>query len=80
MPQFFFHLIDSVDVTFDPEGMNMPADAVPGAALLQARDCTAGDVKSGRLDLRYRIDAHDEAGELVHTHPFADAVEIIPAK
>ena len=43
----------------------MSADAIVGAALLQARDCMARDVKSGRLDLHYRIDVQDDAGELV---------------
>ena len=80
MPKYFFHLIDSVDVLLDPEGNEMPSEAVVGAALLQARDCMAADVKSGRLDLHYRIDVHDEAGELVHTLPFEDAVEVVPPR
>lgn len=29
MPRYFFHLIDSIDVLLDPEGILMPADAVP---------------------------------------------------
>ena len=78
MPRYFFHLIDSVDEVLDPDGIDMPPEAITGAALLQARDCIAGDVKSGRLDLHYRIDVHDEAGQLVHTLPFADALEIVP--
>lgn len=80
MRRYFFHLIDSVDVTLDPEGVQMTAQAVPDAALLQARDCMAGDVKGGRLDLHYRIEVHDEAGKLVHALSFADALEIVPAK
>ncbi len=35
------------------------------------------DVKSGRLDLHYRIDVHDESGELVHSLAFADALQIV---
>lgn len=77
MPRYFMHLVDSVDITLDPEGTEMPPEAIVGAALAQARDCMAGDVKSGRLDFHYRIDVHDESGELVHSLPFQDALEIV---
>jgi hypothetical protein len=40
----------------------------------------AGDVKSGRLDLRYRIDVHGEDGAVVHTVAFEDAVEVVPPR
>ena len=80
MPRYFMHLRDSTDEVLDPEGIEMPPEAVPGAALMAARDCIAGDVKIGRLDLRYRIDVHAEDGAIVHTLSFADAVEIVPPK
>jgi hypothetical protein len=79
MPKYFLHLRDSTDEVLDPEGIELPTEAVPGAALIAARDCMAGDVKDGQLDLRYRIDVHDDSGELVHSLPFPDAVEIVPA-
>lgn len=79
MQRFFFHLRNSSDLLLDPEGMLMPSDAVPGAALRQARDCIAGDAHTGRLDLHYRIDVHDEAGEVIHSLDFKDAVEFAPA-
>jgi hypothetical protein len=41
------------------------------------RDCMAGDIKDGLLDLRYRIDVHEDAGELVHSLPFPQAVEVV---
>ena len=74
--RYYFHLVDSIDLTLDPDGIEMTADAVAGVALVQARDCMAGDVKNGRLDLNYRIEVHDEDGKLVHSLPFADALEI----
>jgi hypothetical protein len=77
MPRYFMHLIDSVDETLDPEGVELPAEAVPGAALMAARDCIAGDVSTGRIDLHCRIDVHDESGKLVHSLPFAEAVQIV---
>lgn len=78
MPRYFLHLIDHTDMTLGPEGTEMPAEAVAAKALWSARDCMAGDVKDGRLDLRYRIDVHDEVGELVHTLPFKHAVNVVP--
>ena len=77
MPRYFFHLRDSTDEVLDPEGVEMPAKAVAGAALLQARDCMAGDVKNGRLDLHYRIDVHDESGAVVHSLAFEEALEVV---
>jgi hypothetical protein len=72
VPHYFLHLGDSIDDVLD-----MPAEAVAGVALMAARDCMAGDVKAGRLDLKCRIDVHDESGRIVHTLPFADAVEVV---
>lgn len=77
MPHYFFHLVDSTDVVLDPDGVEMAAEAVVDAALFQARDCMAADVKEGRLDLHYRIDVHDDAGALVHSLTFEDALEIV---
>ena len=79
MPLYFFHLRDNADVALDPEGKEMPAEAVDRMALRSARDCMAGEIKSGQLDLRYRIDVHDERGALVHRLRFADAVRVITA-
>jgi hypothetical protein len=80
MSRYFLHLRDGTDEVIDPDGIEMPADAVRGVALMQARDCMAGDVKEGRLDLHCRIDVHDQSGKLVHSLPFADALELVPAK
>lgn len=80
MPHYFFHLIDSKDAVLDPEGVEIAAEAFVDATLLQARDCMAADVKGGRLDLHYRIDVHDHAGNPVHSLTFEDALEIVPAR
>jgi hypothetical protein len=42
------------------------------------RDLMRGDIERGVLDLRFRIDAEDEDGEIVYTLPFKHAVNIIP--
>lgn len=79
MPRYFLHLRDQLSETIDEEGKEMPPEAVARTALLAARDCMAGDVKDGRLDLRYRIDVHDHRSKLVHSLPFADALVITTA-
>lgn len=78
MPRYLLHLRDGVDELLDPDGVNMPADAVPGFALHAARDCIAGDVMNGRIELKYRIDVEDDDGNVVHSVSFADAIEIVP--
>jgi hypothetical protein len=50
MPLYFMHLRDSSDEVLDPDGVRMPDEAIPRAALLAARDCMAHDLRSGRLD------------------------------
>jgi hypothetical protein len=77
VPRYFMHLVDSTDVLRDPDGVVIPAELVERVALRAARDCMAGDVKHGRLDLRYRIDVHDENGKVVHRLAFPDAVEVL---
>lgn len=77
MVRYFLNLVDSSEVLLDPEGIEMPASAVERVVLVAARDCMAADVKKGLLDLRYRIDVHDESGQLMHRLSFSDAVNIL---
>ena len=80
MPKYFMHLREGTDDVLDEDGVVMLAEAVAGAALLAARDCIAGDVRNGLIDLKYRIDVHDEQGAVFHTLLFKDAVEISAAE
>ena len=77
MPKYFMHLVDGTDVLLDPDGVELAADKVAPYSLLQARDCMAGDVRDGRLDLSFSIEVRDDRGELVHTLPFSRAIDII---
>jgi hypothetical protein len=79
MPRYFLHLRKPSNDLLDTEGTSMLEDAVTSAALAAARDCMAHDVRAGRLDLTYRIEVQDEAGEIVHTLPFAEAVSLSAA-
>ncbi|HEY0311154.1 MAG TPA: hypothetical protein VGC56_01520 [Allosphingosinicella sp.] len=80
MARYFFHLRDGTDELLDQEGREFAdLEAVRAAALRGARDIIGNEVKSGGLvDLRYRIDAETEAGEIVYSLPFKHAVNIIP--
>lgn len=72
--RFFVHLRHGTDELLDPSGVDLPADRVAAFALRCARDVIAGDVRSGEVDLDYRIDVEDAEGTVVHSLPFADAV------
>lgn len=79
MPLYFMHLRDGTEELLDPDGRDFPSlGALRDAVLFTARDLLKGDIHDGLLDLRFRIDAHDESGAIVHTLPFKHAVNIIP--
>ena len=78
MRRYYFHLRDGTDQVLDPEGVELSQEAIAPAVLAAARDCMAGDVHRGELDLRYRIDVEDGTGRIVHSRAFTDALEIIP--
>ena len=48
------------------------------ATLVAARDLMTGDIRTGVIDFRFRIDVEDEAGEIIYTLPFKHAINIIP--
>lgn len=77
MPRYYMHLVDSVDILLDPDGIEVPFEDIAKKAMASARDCIAGDAKDGRIDLRYRIDVYDEDERIVHSLRFADAVEVV---
>ena len=79
MAKYYLHLRDSVDEVLDPDGHEFPdLEQLKTAVMLNARDILGGDARNGIVDLRYRIDAEDEAGNIVYTLPFKHAVSIIP--
>ncbi len=78
MAKYFLHLRDGVDETLDIEGTEYAdIEGVRTPPLLGARDLMAGDIRDGVIDLRCRIDAENEQGELICSLPFERAIEII---
>jgi len=77
---FFLHLRDHVDELLDDEGCDYESmEKLKAHVLATARDLMSGDLARGIIDLRYRIDAENVAGEIVYSLPFEHAVNIIPA-
>jgi hypothetical protein len=79
MPRYYLHLRDDTDEVLDSEGIELAGvDELKKIMMAAARDVIAGDVRNGLLDLRFRIDAEDRLGAIVHSLPFAQALNIIP--
>lgn len=80
MARYFLHLKDGQDEILDPDGEeHVSLESLRASMLGSARDLIAHDAKMGTIDLRYRIEAHTEAGDILQTLPFDEAVTIIAA-
>jgi hypothetical protein len=77
VPRFFFHVYDTIEA-LDEEGYWLPdADAARRDALLSARALICEQVKLGTINLTYRIEVVDEAGDTVLDLPYSAAVSIV---
>jgi hypothetical protein len=80
MARYFLHLRDGTDDVLDAEGIEYGTHELMRAGVMEcARDVLCGDIKRGILDLRFRIEAEDEQGEVVYTLPLKHAFSIVPA-
>jgi hypothetical protein len=75
MPRYFFHLRNDMDVP-DPEGQELAdLDAARAQAVAYAIDMAAASVLEHRkVNLQHRIEVEDEAGQVLETVKFGDAV------
>jgi hypothetical protein len=72
-------LRDGTEQLLDPDGIEYSdMDELRKKVLIAVRDLISGDVRSGVVDLRFRIDAEDRDGVIVYTLDFAEALTIIP--
>jgi hypothetical protein len=75
--RYYFNLPEGSDVLLDPEGCVLPDLAAAVERSLQtAREMLSADVLEGRLPLAMRLDIANEAGAVVHSLSFPDAVVI----
>lgn len=80
MPKFYMQLRDDSDELLDDYGIELPFEAVASATLHAARDCIAGEVPDGVVDLNCRIDVENDVGTVVHSLRFSDAVRFKPLR
>jgi len=74
---YYFHLRDGTDVLLDPDGRALPSlAAAAGVALLEARAIISAEAKGGQISLDQSIDVEDEAGQVVHSLAFTEAIQI----
>jgi hypothetical protein len=76
VPHYFFHLYNDV-VVLDEEGRALPDLAAARAnAIREAREMMLDAVAEGRINLSHRIDIADEAGTVVGSVTFGEAVRV----
>ena len=79
MIRYYMHLRNGIDELLDSEGVELvDLDAVRHNAMVAVRDILSSDLRTGVMDLRYRIDAETERGVIVYTLPLKQAFSIIP--
>jgi hypothetical protein len=77
MPRYFFHIHNGLGLTEDEEGQELPSpEAAFAAALDGIRSILSSGVREGELDLHGSLDIVDEAGTLLHTVRFEEAIRV----
>jgi hypothetical protein len=75
MARYYFHLFDDM-VTLDEEGVDLPDIAAARSnAITTIRGLICGDVQSGRLDLRHRVEVTNDK-ERLFTVSYGEALEL----
>ena len=76
--RYYFHLRDGGERLLDPQGTDIDDPAqLERMALKEARAVISQEALEGEINLGQRIEIEDEAGNLVHSLSFADAVRIV---
>ena len=78
MPRYRLHVSNSFGLAEDKEGQALPdLDAARDEAVRGIRSLLADELKSGKVDLRGRVDVVDDADRLLITVPFDEAFAIV---
>ncbi|RSV35787.1 hypothetical protein CA234_19325 [Sphingomonas sp. ABOLE] len=76
MARFYFRIINDIEVP-DEQGQELQNLAEAHLKAIQAaRDLASHSVRLGRLDLKHQIQVQDDAGTVLLTVTFADAIEL----
>lgn len=77
MPQYFFHVRNSTGYMLDEEGQELAGlEAARDTAVSAVRSIISEESKVGLVDLRGRVEVFDEAGLILLTLPFSEALDI----
>ena len=77
MPRYHFNIDNGIGFVADEEGRELPdLETARAEGFRGIRSILAEDVLHGRIDLAGRLEVIDEAGVLLLTIPFADAVDV----
>lgn len=77
VPRYFLHICNGNGFTEDEQGQELPnADAARNEAIRGLRDISAAELKRGEMNLGSFIEIEDEAGRLIMTVDFHDAVRV----
>lgn len=77
MPNYHLHLINTHVDADDAEGHDLPSlDAARAKAIQGIRGFLGAELVKGALDLRGRVDIEDDAGVVLMTISFTDAISI----
>jgi hypothetical protein len=77
MPRYHFRIHNSIGVTEDEEGRELPdLDAARAEGVSGIRSILADDVIHGHVDLGGRLEVTDADGRVLLTVPFAEAVQL----
>ena len=79
MARYSMHLRDGTENLVDPNAQEfLSLDALRAAVLSTARGLLTRDAGNGILDFRFRIDAEDESGAIVHSLQLKHARDELP--
>lgn len=77
MPRFHLHIHDGSGFSRDEEGLDLAdLEAARQQALAGIRSLAGEEVRGGLLNLDGRVEIADEAGAILASVRFADAIEV----
>ena len=77
MPHYFLHIHNAHGTAEDDEGLEAQSlSEAREKAIAGIRSLLAAEAANGEMNFKGRIDISDGAGQVLHSVPFADAIEI----
>jgi hypothetical protein len=81
MPLYFLHVFNRTGCSRDEEGMDLPDLAAARVAAVEGiRSILQDEVGHGMIDFEGRVEIEDEAGAVLATVSYAEAVDLRPER